>query len=86
MSDNPQADAPAWVAHLVDAIRDALAVPPDARCLSREQAADALGVCVRKLDALAASGDGPPSMLIDSRRLYPVSSLKKWIAGRIEDR
>lgn len=85
MSDSP-ADTPEWVPVLVDAIRDALAVPADCRCLSREQAADALGISTRKLDALAASGDGPPSIAVDARRLYPVAALRRWITDRIDDR
>lgn len=82
-TDTPDA-APAWVADLMDALRDAMSIPADCRCLSREQAAAALGVSVRKLDAMASSGDGPPSMSIDSRRLYPAVGLRRWISERLQ--
>jgi len=85
MSDTTTpADAPTWLPAFVDAIREALAIPDDARCLSRDQAALAIGISVRKLDELHSANEGPPTMAVGERRLYPVATLKKWIAERIE--
>jgi hypothetical protein len=81
-----QDSPPPWVGALLDGIKEHMTAPPEARCLSREQTAAALGISVRSLDTLSTTDNGPPCFMLGGRRLYPLASLKKWIAERIKDR
>jgi predicted DNA-binding transcriptional regulator AlpA len=58
-------------------------LPPTARTVDREQAAQAIGVSVRTLDALDADGTGPKPLRIGRRRLYRVSDLEAWLEQRV---
>ena len=77
-------EPPAWLAPIVAELREALSIPADVRCLTRHQAADALGVSLRLLDKLHSTGEAPPSLLVAGRRVYPVEHLRRWVAERIK--
>ncbi len=51
--------------------------------LDRKQAAQALGISVRKLDQLHA-GRQLPYVRIGSRVVYPLDGLRAWLAARVE--
>lgn len=82
----PTPTAPPWLSAIVAELRDALSIPADLKCLSRQQTADAVGISVRALDQLHAAGEGPPSMLVSGRRVYPVAHLRRWIDGQVKGR
>jgi excisionase family DNA binding protein len=50
----------------------------------REEVAEMLTITVRKLDKMVAKGEGPPSITIGTRRMFPADKLDEWIAARLE--
>lgn len=48
--------------------------------LRAEEAAAALDVSSRTLANWRAAGIGPPSALVDGVRIYPMDSLRDWLA------
>jgi predicted DNA-binding transcriptional regulator AlpA len=58
-------------------------LPPTVRTIDREQAAAAIGVSVRTLDTLDATGKGPKALRIGRRRLYRVSDLEAWLEQQV---
>lgn len=56
---------------------------PPALALTREDAAAALGISVRTLDALTRDRDARlPRLRIGARVLYPTDELRRWLAER----
>ena len=53
--------------------------------LGRADAADALGISVRKLDELVADrSSGIPFAKIGARVLFPVAELRAWLAEQVQ--
>ena len=48
------------------------------------QAARAIGVCVRTLELWGKAGVGPPCARIGRARLYPLDSLRAWLAAKAQ--
>jgi Helix-turn-helix domain len=56
-------------------------------CLSRSEAAQALGIGDSTLKALEREGDAPPAFKVSGgRRLYPLNLLIEWAAHRAQAR
>ncbi|MCY2986940.1 MAG: hypothetical protein NTY19_03620 [Planctomycetota bacterium] len=52
-------------------------------CLSRSEAAQALGIGLSTLKMMEREGSAPPALIVPGgTRLYPVSSLVEWAAAR----
>jgi excisionase family DNA binding protein len=72
--------------HLLEAARegtlDALALTGAPRCLSMDDAADALGVSRRTLDTLVHAGD-VQSLKIGRRRVVPVRALEHYVERKL---
>jgi predicted DNA-binding transcriptional regulator AlpA len=61
----------------------AAGLPAAARLIDREAAAAALGISLRKLDELFANEEGPRTIQLGRRRLYPVHAIEDWIRERV---
>jgi hypothetical protein len=53
---------------------------PAAECVDTKGAARILGVSPRTLEGLRLRGEGPPSIKLGSRVLYPLATLRTWPA------
>lgn len=57
----------------------------DWRVITRDEAADMLGISTLRLDRLHFEGAGPPRIRLSERRVgYRVSDLRAWLDSRVE--
>lgn len=61
--------------------------PTNLRVLTRDEAADMLGISRLGLDRLHMEGAGPARLRLSARRVgYRLSDLRAWLDSRIEQR
>lgn len=62
-----------------------MTAPTDLRVLTRDEAADMLGISRLGLDRLHMEGAGPARVRLSARRVgYRLSDLRAWLDSRIE--